>query len=66
VYDNALGFAGQSGVPVGHGQSHHLDVSVLKQLRHSDMRTSFGQVMILGNWPFFSFWPLTMASIMEG
>jgi hypothetical protein len=22
--------------------------------------------MILGNWPFFSFWPLTMASIMDG
>jgi hypothetical protein len=30
------------------------------------MYTSFGQVMILGNWPFFSFWPLTMASMMEG
>lgn len=29
-------------------------------------RTSFGQVMILGNWPFFSFWPLTMASMMLG
>lgn len=22
--------------------------------------------MILGNWPFFSFWPLTMASMMDG
>jgi hypothetical protein len=30
------------------------------------MYTSFGQVMILGNWPFFSFWPLTMASMIEG
>jgi hypothetical protein len=27
---------------------------------------SFGHVMILGNWPFFSFWPLTMASMMDG
>jgi hypothetical protein len=22
--------------------------------------------MILGNWPFFSFWPLTMASMIDG
>lgn len=27
---------------------------------------SFGQVMMRGNWPAFSFWPLTMASMMEG
>jgi len=31
-----------------------------------DLFTSLGHVMILGNFPFFSFWPLTMASIMEG
>lgn len=29
-------------------------------------RTSFGQVIILGNSPFFSFWPLTMASMILG
>jgi hypothetical protein len=28
--------------------------------------TSFGQVYILGNWPFFSFCPRTMASMMLG
>jgi hypothetical protein len=66
VYDDALRLAGQSRVAVGHGESHHLEVSVFDRLLRLDMRTSFGQVMILGNWPFFSFWPLTMASIMEG
>jgi hypothetical protein len=29
-------------------------------------RTSFGHVIIRGNWSGFSFWPLTMASRMEG
>ena len=28
--------------------------------------TSFGQVMIRGNLPFFSRWPFTIASIMLG
>lgn len=30
------------------------------------MLTSFGQVMILGNWSLRSFWPLTIASRIDG
>lgn len=38
----------------------------LPVLPGSGLRTSLGHVTILGNCPFFSFCPLTMASMMLG
>lgn len=66
VYDDALWFSRQSGIPIRHGQSNHLMWSVISMLVVLRLHTSLGQVMILGNWFFFSFWPLTIASMMEG
>jgi hypothetical protein len=67
VYDDALRFTGQSCVAIGHGESDHLVLSVLHRCPiPTRTHTSLGQVIILGKAPFFSFWPLTMASMMEG
>jgi hypothetical protein len=38
----------------------------VKYERGEEVHTSLGHVMMRGNWPFFSFWPFTIASIMEG
>jgi len=68
VDDNALRFAGQSGIAIGHGEGYHL-VTIsfaVTSPKTQPMRTSLGQVMIFGKLPFFSFWPLTMASMMDG
>lgn len=64
--NDALRFACQSGVAIGHGERDHLDISAWCDMEEKAAHTSLGHVMILGNWPFFSFCPLTMASMILG
>jgi hypothetical protein len=71
VYDYALGFRGEAGVAVGHGEGYHLLFCVLVDVCYLGLGngggcTSLGQVMIFGKAPAFSFCPLTMASMIEG
>lgn len=66
VDDYALGFAGEAGEAVRHGECYHLGIFEHGNWIWRGGFTSFGHVMMRGNWPFFSFWPLTIASIIEG
>lgn len=67
VHDHALRFPCQACVAVCHGQRNHLIWARNNPVKPGQLENLVAdEVLYLGNWPFFSFCPSTMASMSDG